>query len=52
MNKQSEQISALERTVHALSLQVQALCEFAQFSEAKAFKNFDGKNPKRKHTSC
>ena len=47
INKQNEQIRTLERTVHALSLQVQALCEFAQCKEAKSSNKAEGKHPKR-----
>lgn len=49
INKQNEQINTLERTVHALSLQVQALCELAQGNDStKGNANLGEKNPKRK----
>ena len=49
INKQNEQINTLERTVHALSLQVQALCELAQGHDStKVSANLGEKNPKKK----
>ena len=49
INKQNEQINTLERTAHALSLQVQALCELAQGNDStKGNANLGEKNPKKK----